>query len=158
MIPLTEGQIGMVYSVTNNPKINQNDQHLRDLGFANGAEIHIISTSKDSMIVMVRGSRVALNKDTANLIYIEPQREGQRSDWESLNKLPVGRSGRVGAILGQGSIKRRLMDMGITRGVSVLVRKVAPLGDPIQVNIRGYELSLRKSEAELILVEEETHG
>lgn len=84
-------------------------------------------------------------------------REGSRADWESLDKLAVGGTGRVGAILGKGAIKRRLMDMGITRGVSVLVRKVAPLGDPIQVNIRGYELSLRKSEAQLVLVEEDTH-
>ncbi|MCH4169843.1 MAG: ferrous iron transport protein A [Lactobacillus sp.] len=157
MIPLTEGQIGMVYSVTNNPKLQDKDQHLRDLGFASGAELHVISSSKDAMIVMIRGSRVALNKDTAALVYIEPMREGTRADWESLDKLAVGGTGRVGAILGKGAIKRRLMDMGITRGVSVLVRKVAPLGDPIQVNIRGYELSLRKSEAQLVLVEEDTH-
>lgn len=72
MIPLTEGQIGMVYSVTNNPKLQDKDQHLRDLGFVTGAELHVISSSKDAMIVMVRGSRVALNKDTAALVYIEP--------------------------------------------------------------------------------------
>lgn len=157
LIPLTEGQIGMVYTVTNNPKINQGDQHLRDLGFASGAEIHIISASKDSMIVMVRGSRVALNKETAGLIYIEPHKAGARADWESLDKIQVGKSGRVGAILGKGAVKRRLMDMGITRGVSIMIRKVAPLGDPIQVNVRGYELSLRKAEAQMILVEEEAH-
>ncbi|MFD1672142.1 ferrous iron transport protein A [Agrilactobacillus yilanensis] len=157
MIPLTEGQIGMVYMVTNNPKINQGNQHLRDLGFVSGAEIHIISTTKDSMIVMVRGSRLALNKETAALVSIEPHKEGSQSDWASLDKIQVGKSGRVGAILGKGAVKRRLMDMGITRGVSIMVRKVAPLGDPIQVNIRGYELSLRKAEAQMILVEEETH-
>ena len=64
-----------------------------------------------------------------------------------LAELKPGESGVVAKILGEGAIKRRLMDMGITRGTEVFVRKVAPLGDPIQVTIRGYELSLRKGDA-----------
>ncbi|MCD2256138.1 FeoA family protein [Agrilactobacillus fermenti] len=157
MIPLTDGQIGMAYQVRNNPKIDQSDKHLRDLGFATGAEVHIISASKDAMIVLARGSRIALNRATAALIYIEPKQDRSDQDWTSLANTKVGHSGRVGAILGKGAVKRRLMDMGFTRGVIVRVRKVAPLGDPIQVSIRGYELSLRKSEAQLILVEEASH-
>ena len=54
---------------------------------------------------------------------------------------------------GEGAVKRRIMDMGITKGVSVFVRKVAPLGDPIEVNVRGYELSLRKADAEMIEIQ-----
>ena len=53
---------------------------------------------------------------------------------------------------GEGAVKRRIMDMGITKGVEILIRKVAPLGDPVEVNVRGYELSLRKSDAEMIEV------
>ncbi len=59
----------------------------------------------------------------------------------------------VAKLTGAGALKRRIMDMGITRGTRILIRKVAPLGDPIEVNIRGYELSLRKSEAENILLQ-----
>ena len=54
---------------------------------------------------------------------------------------------------GEGAVKRRIMDMGVTRGVEIYVRKVAPLGDPVEVNVRGYELSIRKADAEMIEVE-----
>jgi len=71
-----------------------------------------------------------------------------------LNELKPGDKAIIKKITGEGAVKRRLMDMGVTRGVEILVRKVAPLGDPIEVNIRGYELAFRKSEAENILVEQ----
>ena len=61
----------------------------------------------------------------------------------------------VEKLLGSGAVKRRIMDMGITKGVEVYVRKVAPLGDPIEITIRGYELSLRKADAELIQVRDQ---
>ena len=59
----------------------------------------------------------------------------------------------VARLNGEGAVKRRIMDMGITKGVEIYVRKVAPLGDPVEVTVRGYELSLRKADAELIVVE-----
>ena len=71
----------------------------------------------------------------------------------TLRDVLPGSSASVVGLTGTGPLRRRLMDMGITRGVSVAVRKVAPLGDPIQVTVRGYELSLRKSEADNIRVE-----
>jgi len=71
----------------------------------------------------------------------------------TLKELKPGEKAVIKKISGEGAVKRRLMDMGVTRGVEVLVRKVAPLGDPVQVNIRGYELTLRKAEAENIIVE-----
>jgi len=71
----------------------------------------------------------------------------------TLKELKPGEKAVIKIILGEGAVKRRLMDMGVSRGVEVLVRKVAPLGDPVQVNIRGYELTLRKAEAENIIVE-----
>jgi len=69
-----------------------------------------------------------------------------------LADLQPGESGIVAKILGEGAVKRRLMDMGITRGTEVFVRKVAPLGDPLEISLRGYELTLRKSEAQMISV------
>ncbi|MCP1102051.1 ferrous iron transport protein A [Aequitasia blattaphilus] len=71
---------------------------------------------------------------------------------QSLRDVPVGSTVSVKKLYGEGAIKRRIMDMGITKGTSVYVRKVAPLGDPIEVTVRGYELSLRKSDAALIEV------
>ena len=71
-----------------------------------------------------------------------------------LNDIRVGETAVVIKILGEGALRRRLLDMGITKGVKVLVRKLAPLGDPMQIHVRGYELSLRQSEAERIVVEE----
>lgn len=72
----------------------------------------------------------------------------------TLKEIKIGQSAKVKKLHGEGAIKRRIMDMGITKGVEVFVRKVAPLGDPIEVTVRGYELSLRKADAEMIEVEE----
>ena len=71
----------------------------------------------------------------------------------SIREVPVGGTAKVVKIHGEGAVKRRIMDMGITRGVEIYVRKVAPLGDPIEITVRGYELSLRKADAESIEVE-----
>ena len=71
----------------------------------------------------------------------------------NLREVPVGGKAKVVKIHGEGAVKRRIMDMGITKGVEIYVRKVAPLGDPIEITVRGYELSLRKADAESIEVE-----
>ena len=71
----------------------------------------------------------------------------------TLKDAKIGQTVRVKKLTGEGAVKRRIMDMGITKGVDVFVRKVAPLGDPVEVTVRGYELSLRKADAELIEVE-----
>jgi len=70
----------------------------------------------------------------------------------TLRDVAIGDTATVRRLTGEGALKRHIMDMGITKGTSVFVRKVAPLGDPIEVTVRGYELSLRKSEAESILI------
>ena len=72
---------------------------------------------------------------------------------KNLREVPVGGTAKVIKIHGEGAVKRRIMDMGITKGVEIYVRKVAPLGDPIEITVRGYELSLRKADAESIEVE-----
>ena len=71
----------------------------------------------------------------------------------TLKDVQIGESARVVKIHGEGAIKRRIMDMGITKGNEIYVRKVAPLGDPVEITVRGYELSLRKADAESIEVE-----
>jgi ferrous iron transport protein A len=72
---------------------------------------------------------------------------------KTLKEIQCGQTVKVSRLSGEGPIKRRIMDMGITKGVEIFVRKVAPLGDPVEVTIRGYELSLRKADAEMIIVE-----
>lgn len=72
---------------------------------------------------------------------------------KTLKESKVGDTVRVVKLHGEGAVKRRIMDMGLTKGVDVQIRKVAPLGDPIEVNVRGYELSIRKADAEMIEVE-----
>lgn len=72
---------------------------------------------------------------------------------KTLKEIKVGQSAIIKKIHGGGALKRRIMDMGITKGVEVNIRKVAPLGDPLEITVRGYELSIRKADAELIEVE-----
>ena len=72
---------------------------------------------------------------------------------KTLRDTAVGSPAKIKKLHGEGAIKRRIMDMGLTKGTEVFVRKVAPLGDPVEIKVRGYELSLRKADAELIEVE-----
>lgn len=72
---------------------------------------------------------------------------------KTLKEVKVGQSVKVVKLHGEGAVKRRIMDMGITKGVEIYVRKVAPLGDPVEITVRGYELSLRKNDAEMVEVE-----
>ncbi len=72
---------------------------------------------------------------------------------QTLKNAEIGQTVKVKRLHGEGAVKRRIMDMGITKGVDIHIRKVAPLGDPIEVTVRGYELSLRKADAEMIEIE-----
>lgn len=72
---------------------------------------------------------------------------------KTLKQASVGDTVRIVKLHGEGAVKRRIMDMGLTKGVEVHIRKVAPLGDPVEVSVRGYELSIRKADAEMIEIE-----
>lgn len=72
---------------------------------------------------------------------------------KTLNQVKVGSTAKVVKLHGEGAVRRRIMDMGLTKGVEVYVRKVAPLGDPIEIHLRGYELSIRGADAEMVEVE-----
>ena len=78
---------------------------------------------------------------------------GKGFDMKTLKDPSIGQTVKVKKLTGEGPVKRRIMDMGITKGVEIYVRKIAPLGDPVEVTVRGYELSLRKADAEMIEVE-----
>ena len=80
-------------------------------------------------------------------------REEGKGKMKTLKEISCGQTVKVLKLTGEGPVKRRIMDMGITKGVEIFVRRVAPLGDPIEVTVRGYELSLRKADAEMIIVE-----
>ena len=71
----------------------------------------------------------------------------------TLQEVKIGESAKIAKLRGEGAVKRRIMDMGLTKGTEVTVRKVAPLGDPIELTVRGYELSIRKFDAEMVEVE-----
>ena len=71
---------------------------------------------------------------------------------KTLKEVPIGETAKVVKLHGEGAVKRRIMDMGITKGVQIYVRKVAPLGDPMELTVRNYELSVRKADAEMIEV------
>lgn len=72
---------------------------------------------------------------------------------KTLKNVNIGETAKIIRIHGEGAVKRRIMDMGLTKGTEVYIRKVAPLGDPVEINVRGYELSLRKADAEMVEVE-----
>ena len=109
---------------------------LENLGFVTGGVVTVISEIGGNMIVNVKDSRVAIGKEM-----------------KTLKEVACGKTVKVKKLTGEGPVKRRIMDMGITKGVEIFVRKVAPLGDPVEVTVRGYELSLRKADAEMIEVE-----
>lgn len=77
----------------------------------------------------------------------------RRRNKMTLKEVSVGQTVKVRRLSGEGPVKRRIMDMGITKGIEIYVRKVAPLGDPVEVTVRGYELSIRKADAEMVEVE-----
>ena len=122
--------------------------HLSNLGLAAGETIEVVTKTKNSAIIIVKGSRLAFDASILDKIDLAPAEEDQIP----LSELPVGRSAIVTDIFSANETKRRLMDMGITKRTRVLLRKVAPLGDPLEISLRGYELTLRKSEAQMISV------
>ena len=129
--------------------------HLSNLGLAAGETIEVVTKTKNSAIIIVKGSRLAFDASILDKIDLAPAEEDQKKI--PLSELPVGHSAIVTDIFSANETKRRLMDMGITKRTRVLLRKVAPLGDPLEISLRGYELTLRKSEAQMISAVSYTH-
>jgi ferrous iron transport protein A len=107
-------------------------------------------------IVAVEASRVAIRPDLAERVMVREaagRREQGSGPGVPLTELPVGRSGRIVRIRACGPIRHHLLEMGVTRGARIFVERVAPLGDPIEVTVKGYYLAIRKDEARHIMVE-----
>ena len=176
MMPLSmvkEGEPNIIKKVGGKEETRK---FLENLGFVVGSIVTVITEMNGNMIVNVKESRVAIGKDMANKIMVQYimkdhinvsalhlsgdsyiqnycKKEGDGVIMRTLKEVPCGQTVKVTKLTGEGPVKRRIMDMGITKGVGIFVRKVAPLGDPIEVTVRGYELSLRKADAEMIEVE-----
>lgn len=129
-------------------------RRMQDLGMVIGSKIAVVSQSGHNSIVLLHNSRVAIDKTILKSINVKDITE-ERNHWSSLDQLKTGEQGVVVNVHGTGAVKRRLMDMGLTKGTLIKIIKLAPLGDPIEIRIRGYELTLRKSEAEMIIIAKE---
>ncbi|MBO0424023.1 ferrous iron transporter A [Enterococcus plantarum] len=154
MLTLAQAKLNKVYTIEGIQAEGFAKKHLNNLGFVSGGKVVLVNYSRENGIVLLHNSRIAINVSVLQQITIV-EKSINEENWLSLDQLTVGEKARVIGIHGQGAVKRRLMDMGLTKGVDLLVRKMAPLGDPIEINLRGYELTLRKNEAELVLVQKE---
>ncbi|WP_086315670.1 ferrous iron transporter A [Enterococcus sp. 7F3_DIV0205] len=154
MLTLAQAKLNKVYIIEEIQAEGFAKKHLNNLGLVPGGKVVLVNYSSENGIVLLRNSRIAINLSVLKQITIV-EKSIDEENWLSLDQLTVGEKARVIGIHGQGAVKRRLMDMGLTKGVDILVRKMAPLGDPIEINLRGYELTLRKNEAELVLVQKE---
>ncbi len=170
MMPLTMAKAGETVTIQ---KITGKDEvrlHLAELGFVVGSEVTVVNEIAGNLIIQVKESRLARQDDG------EPHYgwliSGKTTVWETLRNwivsnrktsrggffmktlkdVKVGETVTVAKLHGEGPVKRRIMDMGITKGVEIYVRKVAPLGDPMELTVRNYELSVRKADAEMIEV------
>ena len=147
---LQNAQVAMSYTVVSINLPDESIRHLSNLGLKVGISIKVISKTPTSAIVMLKSSRLAF--DQSILKHIDVAMEEEDLTRLPLSELKVGEFAFIDGIFTSNEAKRRLMDMGLTRHTKVYLRKVAPLGDPIEISLRGYELTLRKSEAQMICV------
>ncbi|MGY3766137.1 FeoA family protein [Vagococcus vulneris] len=128
--------------------------HLKNLGLVKGTTLYIVSKVKHQpLIVLFKGIRIGLDESIAKNILIEEKTDEEDIVTIPLSAFSVGQETRVVKLIGTKEVKRRLLDMGLTRGTLIKIKKIAPLGDPIEITVRNYELTLRKQEAEHIIVE-----
>ena len=147
---LQEADLNKSYQIAsiNLPEVSL--RHLANLGLKVGTTLKVLSKAKSSAIIVLKANRLAF--DTSILANIDVTKLSEEQEALPLSDLEVGQSAYIDNILALNEAKRRLMDMGLTRHTKIYLRKVAPLGDPIEISLRGYELSLRKSEAQMISV------
>ena len=149
MKTLNTARIGQIYYVNKILK-SEHAGKLRELGFAPDKEVVLLSIDEENARLKIGQTRLALSSFYLNTILIKDEQSNE--ELVPLSSLNIGQSGVVRLLEGQGEIKRRLMDMGITRGTSISVHKLAPLGDPMELHLRGYSLSLRKKDADKIKI------
>ncbi|BAQ24812.1 ferrous iron transport protein A [Streptococcus troglodytae] len=147
---LQDARIDVPYTVVSINLPEDSVRHLSNLGLKVGSRLELISKTKTSAIVMLKSSRLAF--DDSILSKIDVSESQETVETLPLSELEVGQFAYIDNIFAVNEAKRRLMDMGLTRHTKIYLRKVAPLGDPIEISLRGYELTLRKSEAQMISV------
>lgn len=147
---LQDARIDVPYTVVSINLPEDSVRHLSNLGLKVGSRLELISKTKSSAIVMLKSSRLAF--DDSILSKIDVSESQETVETLPLSELEVGQFAYIDNIFAVNEAKRRLMDMGLTRHTKIYLRKVAPLGDPIEISLRGYELTLRKSEAQMISV------
>lgn len=126
-------------------------QRLRELGFCEDAVVHCVLNTDEAMICEVCNTRIGLNHSIAKNILVAPFEH--QMNQVSLNRLQPGERGRIERIMAPvSSVRQRLLEMGLTKGTVIEVIRFAPLGDPIEILVRGYRLSLRRVEAESVIV------
>ncbi|MGX7205174.1 FeoA family protein [Enterococcus pingfangensis] len=154
MTTLADVSLNHVVQIDEMTLENELKHRLQDLGMVVGSKIAVVNHSGDNGIILLHNTRLALSQSLLKKIFVKELTEDQQT-WVSLDQLSVGEQGVIVNVHGSGSIKRRLMDMGLTKGTPIKIVKLAPLGDPIELRVRGYELSLRKSESEMVIVSKE---
>lgn len=127
-------------------------RHLESLGILVNSTLTVLSSINGGVVVAVKDGRLALDAKVASKILVAQK---GRNMLKRLDQFLIGETGLIKKVEGEGRLRRRLLDMGVTPGANVYLRKKAPLGDPLEITIRGYELTLRKSEAELVFLEVE---
>ncbi|MGT2785201.1 ferrous iron transport protein A [Streptococcus merionis] len=147
---LLDGEVNVAYHIRSIDLPEESQQHLANFGLKVGTTVQLISKTATSGIVMLSSSRLAF--DQSILRHIDVAKCEESVEKLPLSELKVGEFAYVDGIFAVNESKRRLMDMGLTRHTKIYLRKVAPLGDPIEISLRGYELTLRKSEAQMISV------
>ncbi|HEM3702053.1 TPA: ferrous iron transport protein A [Streptococcus suis] len=148
---LQELKIGHTYTITDCLAAEDIRRHLVHLGLKTGQEIRLISKTKTNAIFQIKASRLALDHTVISSLLLLEKTDNLQPI--SLADLPIGSSAKVLDICATGALRRRLLDMGLTKNTQLFLKKVAPLGDPIEITLRGYELTLRKSEAQMIQVQ-----
>ncbi|GAA2936009.1 FeoA family protein [Enterococcus raffinosus] len=154
MTTLADVSLNQVVQIDEMTLENDTKHRLQDLGMIVGSKVAVVNHSGENGIVLLHNTRLALSQSLLKQIHVKNLTEDQET-WVSLDQLNAGEQGIVVNVHGTGAVKRRLMDMGLTKGTQVKVVKLAPLGDPIELRVRGYELSLRKSESEMVVVSKE---
>lgn len=147
---LLDATIDRIYRINSIDLSEESQRHLSNLGIKPGQDIRLVSKTPTSAIVLVKSSRLAFDQSILQKIDVSEENNHQHS--LPLSDLKVGDFAYVDGIYAVNESKRRLMDMGLTKHTKIQLRKVAPLGDPIEICLRGYELTLRKSEAQMISV------
>lgn len=158
MVTLTTCLLKQTYFVSDIGGEPETRQQLQNLGLVKNARVAVMNRDKQNGVILIQNARVALDNRILSHIKISKTLESQGK----VSKLSLVKPGETAMVLritlddlvnpSDAALKRRLLDMGVTRGTRIYVRKVAPLGDPMELHIRGYALTLRKSEAEKVEV------